>query len=425
MSTLPRNGGPAQQLGIAGRTGAAGGRARGGKPAEPPEDSPMKTRLLENYDLEKIAVRALVNVEQERLLVWRAVVDTTMQIVQDKIPLLLVEEVPGNTAVAEQIDTSKYYVERRTQIRKHFALTSAVVGYLDEGTTILSLQEKTLPKGGLKGSLVFRIKCRHDGVTGWVSTDSPTAQTQLSAVTDADKLIQVVPDGENVRTQIEVLLEKVGLIVGVENIRPIGRPKYFDATTADEVRKFVDRGWFEDLAGHDWLDRACKQVYGTFRKPVQAGIPAASQIKEKYTHRKMATKYGVRGLEYAPAGREDEIAEARAAHASSLAAKLVPSLDKSVQAERTTIKGFGLGNNAKVLLQILTTNGERYIEDDTANWGAIEGERAAAEAAGLAMRAVELHEHALVLATQRSGLWSDVKQVGAASQRHRHSAGLC
>ena len=137
----------------------------------------------------------------------------------------------------------------------------------------------------------------------------------------------------------------------------------------------------------------------------------ASAGVENHKHRMLASEYGIRG--YTPAEPQKNHLRAGEVHANELARKLVT--DTSVFADRPVqaFKGL-LGENARVLISILTCNGKR-IEDGLMikqsrggkAWGRIEKERKQAKDAGQAMSALELMEHSLVARTQIHGFWSD------------------
>lgn len=132
---------------------------------------------------------------------------------------------------------------------------------------------------------------------------------------------------------------------------------------------------------------------------------------ENHKHRMLATEYGIRG--YTPAEPQKNHLRAGEVHANELARKLVT--DTSAFADRPVqaFKG-SLGENARVLIGILTCNGKR-IEDGLMikqsrggkAWGRIEKERKQAKDAGEVMSALELMEYSLVARTQIHGFWSD------------------
>jgi hypothetical protein len=132
---------------------------------------------------------------------------------------------------------------------------------------------------------------------------------------------------------------------------------------------------------------------------------------ENHKHRMLATEYGIRG--YTPAEPQKNHLRAGEVHANELARKLVT--DTSAFADRPVqaFKG-SLGENARVLISILTCNGKR-IEDGLMikqsrggkAWGRIEKERKQAKDTGEVMSALELMEYSLVARTQIHGFWSD------------------
>ena len=89
----------------------------------------------------------------------------------------------------------------------------------------------------------------------------------------------------------------------------------------------------------------------------------ASAGVENHKHRMLASEYGIRG--YTPAEPQKNHLRAGEVHANELARKLVT--DTSVFADRPVqaFKGL-LGENARVLISILTCNGKRI--EGAARW---------------------------------------------------------
>ena len=132
---------------------------------------------------------------------------------------------------------------------------------------------------------------------------------------------------------------------------------------------------------------------------------------ENHTHRMLATEYGIIG--YTPAEPQKNHLRSGEKHANACAARLVTDTTQFADRPVQAFQGR-LGENALVLISILTCNGSR-IEDIFTKlsqggkaWGRIEQERIQAKEAGNAMMALDSAEHAVVARTQIHGFWSDV-----------------
>jgi hypothetical protein len=145
--------------------------------------------------------------------------------------------------------------------------------------------------------------------------------------------------------------------------------------------------------------------------PRTMSLGNASAGVENHKHRMLATEYGIIG--YTPAEPQKNHLRAGEVHANELARKLVT--DTSVFADRRVQAFKGpLGDNARVLIGILTCNGARIDggmmvkqSDGGKAWGRIEKERKQAREKGQAMAALELMEYSFVARTQIHGFWSD------------------
>ena len=143
-------------------------------------------------------------------------------------------------------------------------------------------------------------------------------------------------------------------------------------------------------------------------------LGSASSDVENHKHRMLATEYGIRGYTYAEPQknhlRSGEI------HANECAAALIAGgpCDSSEFGDRAAQAFDGaLGENARVLISILTCSGARLRTDfkklssGGKSWGRINAEWNRAKAAGRPLAALELAEHSMVARVQLHGLWSD------------------
>jgi hypothetical protein len=138
-----------------------------------------------------------------------------------------------------------------------------------------------------------------------------------------------------------------------------------------------------------------------------------SAAGQNYKHRQLATEYGVRG--YVPGGTR-RVPKSRGERlAERCAEKTIAHRAPSLFADPPSQAFVGeLGQNACVLLQVLTNNGARFdgmfvkaSEPGGKAWGRIEKERRQSLARNDRIGALELHEHSLVARTQIHGFWSD------------------